>query len=700
MAFKLVHTSIWSGITLPTSWTDIDLSSHIGSRHALVFLKVEGANSNWVNGLTFRPKDDLDPPDDWFWDGNNVSKGTSIIKANDSTFEGLVCCLTDSSGVLQVRGKTAYSTNTVSIELVGYLTGSAPRTTVLNGNVTASWTELDLSGVVGSNHAFVWLKINGTAGCSVYALPNDLSYDYGSPHFAYGGSCKGQIDPPDETVALLVRTDENGKVQVKCSTTRALTMSVDFYTTDFNHFGNQKVLSNIELPSSWTELDVSSVTGVQESLCYIILENINSSNGCHPAFRPKGATKSWYNTRGHPTGLGGYLSFQGYESGGVIYPSYTVVTCLTDNQGIIEYRDARGLTGHDVNVYINSSFAPLGPPEIDLVTPSNKSIRVQFTQGMTDNAALRDVSNYSISPLDVGISSVSCTAITPEAVADPNYVDLTLTDCTGGGNYQLTIAPDTIESDGGLLPAGSNEIAYIGVSVDPTLSSATAMSIITLTAFFSKSMNAADIGDISNYSLNNGAKIGKVTVSGSNSVILETTALTEPSYTLTCLAGVRDLFGNTMPSDVSVSFSGVSPGPTPDIEDLKASDHSRILSIGDRTKILGWADIEKPEADQIYPFRVIEEKEKKEPTSTERLANTRSMASKVLSKIDEVNKKIDAKCGRFKVSSEQGVGSPLFQAMVRVFNERTTTITYDHYKRALEYRQQLAAEDAANLRLK
>ena len=124
------------------------------------------------------------------------------------------------------------------------------------------------------------------------------------------------------------------------------------------------------------------------------------------------------------------------------------------------------------------------------------------------------------------------------------------------------------------------------------------------------------------------------------------------------------------------------------------------LSKSDRDQIAGWQGIPKPEPDQILPLAIPRDPSEEEISAAARLANTRSQAEKVLAKISELEQAIDKKCARFKVSSDQGVGSPLFQAMVRVFNERTTTVTYSHYKRALQFRQQLAEEDADTLRLK
>ena len=130
-----------------------------------------------------------------------------------------------------------------------------------------------------------------------------------------------------------------------------------------------------------------------------------------------------------------------------------------------------------------------------------------------------------------------------------------------------------------------------------------------------------------------------------------------------------------------------------------AEKPSYRLSDQDRQILDGFTEIDRPEPEQLFPLPALEDLQPKEPASGSRLAKTRDRASQVLDKIDELTQEVDRRCARFKVDGEQDKGSDLFKAMVRVFDQRTTTVTYDHYKRALQYREQLAKEDAANLRL-
>ena len=123
------------------------------------------------------------------------------------------------------------------------------------------------------------------------------------------------------------------------------------------------------------------------------------------------------------------------------------------------------------------------------------------------------------------------------------------------------------------------------------------------------------------------------------------------------------------------------------------------LKPSDKSKIQGFEDIHQPEPEQeLAPFSASSA-EQEDPNS-KKLKAVRSLAQDVLDKIDRLSQQVDNRCDRFSITSADEKGSPLFQAMVRVFGERTTTVTYDHYKRALGLREQLAEEDRKVLRSK
>jgi len=125
---------------------------------------------------------------------------------------------------------------------------------------------------------------------------------------------------------------------------------------------------------------------------------------------------------------------------------------------------------------------------------------------------------------------------------------------------------------------------------------------------------------------------------------------------------------------------------------------SHRLSAEDRRKLSGLGEIEKYEPPQVLPDIRPEDVIEQEPTASIRLQRTRESAVRVEDRIAELTQRVDERCSAFFADTGEEVGSPLYQAMVRVFGERTTTISYEHYRRAIEHRGELALEDEERLR--
>jgi len=347
-------------------------------------------------------------------------------------------------------------------------------------------------------------------------------------------------------------------------------------------------------------------------------------------------------------------------------------------------------------------------PLIDYVTPSHLGLRVVFVRAVYNNATLRNPANWSISYIGAGTAvTPSVTTVNPESDTAPTYVDLVCTDLTAGEDYQLSVPTGVIQDSLQLAFFTTGLSAnYVGVSTQPDIESLTAPSNTSIRVTFTKEMDqTSEYLDSDSYVFDNDLDVLSVSVASAEAVLLSTSSQGFITYTLTVPLSFQDVYLNTIDDNTgTVDGSGITPPdiPTPPVEFDPAEDISRIsnrLQTSDKEKLSGWSDVPKPEVEQLDLPVVDPSKEPVEPTATERLNNTRSRAQQILNKIDKLVQKVDQRCNRFKVSSEEVVGSPLFQAMVRVFNERTTTVTYDHYKKALEYRQQLADEDGATLRL-
>jgi uncharacterized protein YabN with tetrapyrrole methylase and pyrophosphatase domain len=128
------------------------------------------------------------------------------------------------------------------------------------------------------------------------------------------------------------------------------------------------------------------------------------------------------------------------------------------------------------------------------------------------------------------------------------------------------------------------------------------------------------------------------------------------------------------------------------------TDRSNKLKSSDREKLSDWRDVEKFEPEQILPAFIKEPDILKKQAASERLSEVRNLAEDINKKANALKQEIDKRCAHISASFDAEPGSPLFQAMIRVFNERTNTVTYEHYKRALRYREQLAKEDGEKLK--
>jgi len=116
---RLLHTTgrftysgqqVFSG-TCPVSWDDLNLSSYIGSRRALVFLKVKAETQNGY--FKFRPNGDTD----------EYSYGADWPQCSQCTIAGGECgtvwVMTDANGVIEWQANWQQST---SIWLLAYIT--------------------------------------------------------------------------------------------------------------------------------------------------------------------------------------------------------------------------------------------------------------------------------------------------------------------------------------------------------------------------------------------------------------------------------------------------------------------------------------------------------------------------------------------------------------------------------------------------
>ena len=211
-------TQVFSG-TAPTTFTDIDLSSIVGTQKTLVMLSVDTSTSA-----------------QYYFNNGNLR---NIYAGSPET----ITLETDENGVITWRAATAY---TATVTLKGYIGagGAALPTTCTDGQILAyndtssewecadntggsgggwvhsgqqvfsgtsptSWTDLDLSSIVGQVNALVMLKVASTeTGDTTYefrANGDDTEYVWG-----YGASSTVLRNSGDYVV---LETDSNGVIE-------------------------------------------------------------------------------------------------------------------------------------------------------------------------------------------------------------------------------------------------------------------------------------------------------------------------------------------------------------------------------------------------------------------------------------------------------------------------------------------------------
>ena len=117
--FKVIATptAIYTG-DVSTSWTDLDLSSVVGKRKKMVFMKVKSNEPSdpGVHFASFRQNGETD--DFWVTDSTNgFAFGNNYITLKDED-AGYVTCLTDDNGIIEMRSSDADTS--VIIYIIAY----------------------------------------------------------------------------------------------------------------------------------------------------------------------------------------------------------------------------------------------------------------------------------------------------------------------------------------------------------------------------------------------------------------------------------------------------------------------------------------------------------------------------------------------------------------------------------------------------
>lgn len=128
-----------------------------------------------------------------------------------------------------------------------------------------------------------------------------------------------------------------------------------------------------------------------------------------------------------------------------------------------------------------------------------QSLRVNFSEPMAAGLQLETPGNFTFAPVADGVA-LTCFSATPEAVLEPTYVDLSISEMTDGEAYELTLDPSIVDLQGTPTNAPA---AFTGQGSPPEISSATATTATKVRVVFDESMYTADgeIEDPTNYAI-------------------------------------------------------------------------------------------------------------------------------------------------------------------------------------------------------
>lgn len=130
------------------------------------------------------------------------------------------------------------------------------------------------------------------------------------------------------------------------------------------------------------------------------------------------------------------------------------------------------------NVLAVSVAPPVPPLAITVTALTETSVRVDFSAPVVLNSELVELANYVLT----GPGSPTVLLVTPEAVAEPNYVVLTTTEHKQGAAYDAEVLRIRAVTDPALTDS------YTGIGVAPTMLSAVAETSRSVIVTFSEPM--------------------------------------------------------------------------------------------------------------------------------------------------------------------------------------------------------------------
>lgn len=191
---------------------------------------------------------------------------------------------------------------------------------------------------------------------------------------------------------------------------------------------------------------------------------------------------------------------------------------------------------------------------------STSKIRITFDRGMKNDAALKAVGNYLITPQSPGAASLYLSGVTPENKPQPTFVEIETSEMTNGAVYLAEVSPiGPTDPEGVPVDAGNNSDSLAGIGDSPTVKQVIPISKNRVDVIFTENMkDNLDIRDPDNYEFDNGLLVLQVLDMEADTVKLVTSDQQEGLlYTLEVKEVKKSFFGSLLlfnASDIQEAF--------------------------------------------------------------------------------------------------------------------------------------------------
>jgi hypothetical protein len=521
--WKPVDQDVFDDSLVQNIWTDLDISSIVGSNCCFVHIGVKVRDSS--GGARFKMRGKGQTSQDFPGDSSHHGINYHFASLYEWT---TLTAVTNDSGVLQMVSGS--SNRYFTIRLFGYCILERPGDVRIETDLDLDgngWLSKDISSEMGSLPGIAFLSYKSTSfggGVPQSVRAKSDSYDW------LNAGAQGTNDntaTPYTGNQFAVQIEESDGIYRHAMSASSSPLIQAWFDGGINTpdvtIVNQEIDDDFLLSSNdWKDLDLSAYVSGRALVRLRVEHGLTGTSNPDVSLRRKGETRN-LKRAANSKSVGTHELSYGPAIPGIMHGE-------TNEDGIIEVWSSTLTSAQSMKVELVDFIQENPKPEIDSVVHTYLNLRVNFNIPMIDDTELRDPSNYNITVTDPTTAyDFEALLVTPESgVTNPTYVDLTMTDCTGGKEYTLVITPDKLQSESLLLlEAGKNTAVFTGVTEDPDVLTAESISLTQIRVTFSKTMAVnEEFKNPSNYSLTGGLQVRAVDVESESTVLLTTTEQT------------------------------------------------------------------------------------------------------------------------------------------------------------------------------